>query len=421
MNGIKTQSAIVFAIKVLSAGLAMLVNMFITNNLNIKDVGVYFLMSSVVLFINPIAVWGLNNYTLKHTAIYTSTNTNNIVVNTMLMRCLLSSAAVSFTIVCMLILLYNDVNKYILDGNVSFKTYAYLLFSVPFFSLGTIICHALQGGGGIKLSMFISGPLIQILLLFLSFSLTADNVDKLSLCYFISTLGFFIISFSFWLFYYGVEIKKTTLELSNIYYENTSLMLIQLLGVIYLSLSQVLLGATGNVTDVAKLAICIKISMLLSFVLQAVNKVVAPNFSALFYKGEIIKLKQLVKTSTRILITACMPIVVLFFFFSKEILTMFGEEYRDASWMLMVLIASQVVNICTGTVSYLLMMTGYEKSHRNNVVISSGISLIIGMISIKYIGVYGALFMVCFSLICTNVLSWIMVKRKLGINTLDIF
>lgn len=80
-----------------------------------------------------------------------------------------------------------------------------------------------------------------------------------------------------------------------------------------------------------------------------------------------------------------------------------------------------MVNICTGTVSYLLMMTGNEKSHMKNIMISSALALIIGAVAITYIGIYGALIMVCFALITTNMTSWYIVKKKLGINTLQIF
>lgn len=422
MNEIKKNSAIVFFIKVVSSGLALLVNAFITNNLSNESAGKYYFMMSVVLFLNPLAIWGFNNFVLKKMAILSDSDSDSDdSINGMLLKSVQSSVFINIIIVTSFLLFYNEINGMIFHNSVTFVTYACLIFSIPFFSLGTIITHALQGCGKIKSAMIISGPAIQIFIFIPAFIINADNSDMMASCYLVSCIIFFILSLSVWLKGNGFGYKNTLDSKLTLIKDNTHLMAIQFLGVIYLSLSQLLLGLTGNIYDVAKLAICIKVSTLLSFILQAVNKVVAPKFSSLYHKKEMEELRTLVKSSTRILLIACTPIVIFILLFSESILSLFGEGYIDAAWILRVLIISQMVNICTGTVSYLLMMTGHEKSHRNNIMISSLLSLVIGIVFIEYMGIYGAVIMISFALICTNMLSWLMVKRKLGINTLNIF
>lgn len=420
MNELKKNSMIVFLIKVISAGLALIVNAYITNHLTNNSAGMYYLMMSIILFLNPIGIAGFNNFILKKSATLKDVS-DRTVINGILLKCAQSSFFIGMLVVFIFIILFDIINDCFLSNKVDIATYIYLLLSVPFFSLGTILTHALQGIGRVKSCMFISGPIIQIFILTPAFIIGADSSNEVSLCYLISSVLFFVISLFVWLMNNGVgyvNFKKRNIDLIK---DNMNHMLIQVLGVVYLSLSQLLLGLTSNVSDVARFAICIKVSTLLSFVLQAVNKVVAPRFSALYHKNMIAELKDVVKSSTRILICTCLPIVIFVYVFAENILNLFGEGYSDSVWILRILVLGQMVNICTGTVSYLLMMTGNEKSHMKNIMISSALALIIGAVAITYIGIYGALIMVCFALITTNMTSWYIVKKKLGINTLQIF
>ena len=89
--------------------------------------------------------------------------------------------------------------------------------------------------------------------------------------------------------------------------------------------------------------------------------------------------------------------------------------------LLRVLVLGQFVNVITGSVGYILQMTGYEKVVRNNVCISTAIMLAGGGLFIPLFGITGAAWVTSISIAIQNLLCVYHVKKTFGFNTLNIF
>ena len=107
-----------------------------------------------------------------------------------------------------------------------------------------------------------------------------------------------------------------------------------------------------------------------------------------------------------------------FIFFPEKILSYFGNEYTYGAKYLTVIGFGQFVSAITGSVTFLLMMTGHERDMRN-ITIISGLSALIFTYSLTSLfGALGNSIGTALGVILQNLLAVFFVKKRLGFNTL---
>ena len=184
---------------------------------------------------------------------------------------------------------------------------------------------------------------------------------------------------------------------------------------------QLMLGAWSSAAEVALFATAQRTSMLTSFILVAVNAIAAPKFAEAFKQGNFDQIKAVALSSSRLMTLAALPIVVFMITFAPWLMGLFGSEFIEATNILRILAIGQFVNVITGSVGYLLQMTGHERVLRNNMAISSLILVIGSMVAIPLYGVVGAAIVTAIAISTQNLLCVFQVNKKLGFNTLAIF
>jgi O-antigen/teichoic acid export membrane protein len=182
--------------------------------------------------------------------------------------------------------------------------------------------------------------------------------------------------------------------------------------------SQLMLGAWSTAEEVAFFATAQRTAMLTSFVLFAVNAIAAPKFAAMHAKGDSEGLKRMAVMSVRLMLLAAVPALMLMLLVPEWLMSFFGEEFRAASTALMILALGQFVNIATGSVGYLLSMTGHESKLRNNAFISAFIGVMLGIVLIPSHGLVGATVATALAVASQNLLGVYQVRKHLGFNTL---
>ncbi|MFT5718160.1 MAG: O-antigen/teichoic acid export membrane protein, partial [Oleiphilaceae bacterium] len=100
------------------------------------------------------------------------------------------------------------------------------------------------------------------------------------------------------------------------------------------------------------------------------------------------------------------------------LMSFFGEEFRVASTALVILALGQFVNIATGSVGYLLSMTGLERKVRDNAFFSAIIGVTLGFVLIPIYGLLGASVATAIAIASQNLLGVYQVRKHLGFNTL---
>ncbi|WP_172379447.1 MATE family efflux transporter [Vibrio sp. Vb339] len=174
-------------------------------------------------------------------------------------------------------------------------------------------------------------------------------------------------------------------------------------------------------SDVAFFASTLRTATLASFVLIAVNLVVAPKFAQAFAKGNSGEVNKLSLLSSRLMMLMATPVLAFMTFFPEFLMGLFGEEYKVAAPLLQILAIGQFINVITGSVGYLLNMTGHEKDMRNVVLFSGPLAIVLAFGLTSQFGLMGAAYATAISVATQNLLAVWMVKKRLGFNTLNVF
>lgn len=186
-------------------------------------------------------------------------------------------------------------------------------------------------------------------------------------------------------------------------------------------MGQLTLGMWRSSEDVALFNIAARTSMLLLIVLMAVNSIAFPKFAAMYSQGDYVAIKRLAIWSTRIMLAVCIPMFALVLLFSEEIMSLFGPGFVAASPALIVLAAGQFVNVATGSVSGLLMMTGHERYALGASVFGAALMIALCILLVPKYGVIGAAYAQAISLCAQLFLSTWAVKSVFGFVPINVF
>jgi len=178
-----------------------------------------------------------------------------------------------------------------------------------------------------------------------------------------------------------------------------------------------MLGVFTSEADVGVYSICIKIVALAGFSLLAVNSIAAPRFAESYGKGDMVDLQETARNSARIAFWSSAPIFLIILLFPSFLLAIFGGEFSLGTEALVILTFGQLVNISTGSVAYVLQMTGREKGFLWISIIAAGINVGLNLLLIPSYGINGAAAASTTSLIFWNLCSVAYAKRSLNILT----
>jgi O-antigen/teichoic acid export membrane protein len=117
---------------------------------------------------------------------------------------------------------------------------------------------------------------------------------------------------------------------------------------------------------------------------------------------------------------AAAPLLVLFVAAPVPVMRLFGQQFVEGATVLAILGLGQFINVATGSVSYLLMMTGRERLMRNIVVASAVTHVAVNAVLIPRLGAVGAAIATALSLAIMNLTGVVVVYRQLAILTLPV-
>lgn len=175
-----------------------------------------------------------------------------------------------------------------------------------------------------------------------------------------------------------------------------------------------MLGSLANVSDVGVYSIVMKLALLSSFIITSLNTFMAPKFSELFYNNELDELKNLAQKSTKLIFYVTLPITIIMVVFGNYLLSIFGDEFIGGYYALLLLSIGQLINAASGSIGYLLNMTGHQKQFNKIVLLGALINIIVNYLLIPLYGINGAAFASMLSVIFWNIMASVYSKRYLG-------
>ena len=176
------------------------------------------------------------------------------------------------------------------------------------------------------------------------------------------------------------------------------------------------LGVWGTKADVGLFGAAYRTATLTTFVLIAVNSIAAPKFAALYRRGDMESLGSTARNCARLATALATPALILFVLAPRWIMGLFGPQFVGGGAILAILAIGQFVNVATGPVGYLLMMSGRERLFRNITVVFAALNVLLNVLLIPAIGVMGAAIATAICLASQNIVTACFVGKALGVS-----
>jgi O-antigen/teichoic acid export membrane protein len=187
---------------------------------------------------------------------------------------------------------------------------------------------------------------------------------------------------------------------------------------VVLESTDTLLLAFFAINDVAigQYNAAIKLSAFIALPLTSLNVMFAPTIAELHSSGETHKLEVMFKIVTRWAITFSLPIFCVVTLFSEPILSLSRDRFAQA-WPLVIAFAiGSIANAATGSVGYMLLMTGHQKLSFLNSLAAVTVNLVLGIIFTPLFGALGTAISTGLAIAVVNVMRLIQVRVLLNIH-----
>ncbi|MDX2369992.1 MAG: oligosaccharide flippase family protein [Colwellia sp.] len=401
-----TNSLLLMIVKLSSAALAFIFHLLMARQLPVAEYGLFSLALTCLMFSVVFAKQGIEPAIVRFFAI----DSDN--------KCKISN-------LYLYIVLYTFVNSLVvalvivsLKGFISFS----LLNTAELKSLLPVVAgltaiqtwlsvnnSVLRGLKKPLQSMFFTGFCIHafgILLLLINPPVT--GLQALNLFFYaviIATcLSFFVVSKQVDITWRNIKNIDSS-GINKLYSTSRVLFVSSLAALLSQQFAVLLLARYASLADIALYSIALKVSLLMSYPLIVLNTITAPLYAKMYEQRQFTEFKQLAWLTTKGLILIATPLCLFVMFFSIEIVSFFGEKYLSSATILSILILGQWVNLSTGTVISMLVMTGHEKTHRRNSVASSLFTIVLMYWLIPLHGILAAAWISSASMAMFNLIS----------------
>jgi O-antigen/teichoic acid export membrane protein len=182
-----------------------------------------------------------------------------------------------------------------------------------------------------------------------------------------------------------------------------------------------LLGVWHAPESVAVFNAAQRTSLLVAFVLGAVNSIIAPKFAELHQRKDVPGLRRTAIRWARLLSLLAVPVVAAMVLAPDLWMSIFGPDFRVGANALSVLAVAQFVNVSTGSVALLLAMTGNEKLLQINAIASALATVSLSVALIPSFGLTGAAVASAVGVATLNLLAVVQVKRVFKFNMLALW
>jgi O-antigen/teichoic acid export membrane protein len=157
-------------------------------------------------------------------------------------------------------------------------------------------------------------------------------------------------------------------------------------------------------------ATAIKISSFIAMPLASFNAMFAPTIAELHSQGEHQKLAAMFQIVTKWSITFSLPIFWIVTLFSVPLLSISGPQFI-AAWPLVVAFAvGSLINVATGPVGYILLMTGHTKTSFLNSLTAIIVNVAVGVILTPRYGAIGVAISTGMAVAVVNLMKLLQVR-----------
>lgn len=179
-----------------------------------------------------------------------------------------------------------------------------------------------------------------------------------------------------------------------------------------------ILQAAGDSTEVALYGTAVRMTVLLTLPLTVLNAALMPVISARHALARHAELQRLLRGVASLAALPAALAVLAFAGFGGALLGgLFGDAYRAAAPLLLVLSLGQLVNVLCGSAGYTLMMTGRQGDMMWITIAAGAVAIGLGLAAVRNHGALGVACASAIGLALQSVAMWLRVRQTRGLWT----
>ena len=412
-------SAITFILKMGGMGLSYVLIYLISKQLGAEGVGFFNLMLQILTVLGMVLGLGMNIAVLRYVGQFNNEEQRPKMRD--LYRHFLRTVAPLTLLVG--ILLYFGAD-YIVQWTGKDKEYADGLKMVgivlPFFTINQISVEFIRGLKQLQISELVRSVLRPLVMIIGIYFLFWNNLTKMDVIYLL-VVGLIINSlvsrWAIWKKLKSIPKQPLAFERKELLKTASPMMVTGISSALLGALPIFFLDYYTTQAEVGIYSVAFRLAGLVSLVLVVVNTIAAPKFAELYWAGKMEELQKVITQSTKMMFWVALTLTIILIAGGEFLLGIFGQEFKQGYWLLVILTIGQLVNAATGSVSLFLNMSGNHIILRNIVFGTVAFTIYGFLMTIPKIGTYGAAITFTLGSIILNILGVIYTYKKLKIST----
>lgn len=173
----------------------------------------------------------------------------------------------------------------------------------------------------------------------------------------------------------------------------------------------------GDTQAAGLYAVASRLAELTTFGLQAVNTTLAPTIAELYATRQTARLQDIVTRSAQGVFAFTAVVGLALGLLGEWTLGLFGPAFVAAYPALLILLVGQTINAATGSVGYLMTMTGHQRQAAWLVALAGTLTVALNVTLIPVFGIQGAAIANATGMALVNLTMLVFVARRLKINS----
>jgi len=410
---------LLLSIRAFGLSITFLIALFIAREYGADATGLYYLFISTLTGLSIIARFGLERTLIKYVSQFDNTTEKHKIIG-LWKKSINISLIVSISLILLLqtlahINLLTDQlikNKQVInDISISLVPLTiFFLTAATFRGLNKLILANILETVFLPLVFFI------LIIIYSNFKL----VNFITASYTTATIIIAILSIILIFNYFKRNKENTNYNHKSLIKTSLPILAINLTNFISDWGATIIMSSSQSLESIGVFNICLRLTSILSIIMLVFSNILSPIYSREHAKGNTGYIDNLSRNSSFLLNLIGMPIIVVFFMFPKEILSIFGDEFINGAQALQILVISQLFNFLSGSSGYLLLMTGHQRRLMTITIFVSITQLIGFIIFIPSHGILGASVIILFSVFTRSSLSIYLCYKHLNVLTLPL-
>lgn len=405
-------AGLAFALRVAGAGLGLVLNWWLAHHMGAKGLGLFFLAMTIVSLFAIFGRLGLENTVLRMVAAAAAAQDWLRVIR--LGRDAVSLAVLaSGTLVLVLLLVAPPLSTGVFHKPDLVPALRWLAPSILAMAAIILYSEMLKAVKHIRESQIVQSLATPVLVLAMLLPLGTLDLQTVAVA---STAAMFVTAVLGWIFWQRTLPRATgpraAADYRSLLAPSRAFIWINVMSTLNDWADILILGIVAPADDVGIYGLTKRLVVAMSFVLIAVNTVVAPRFAALHDQNDLAALRRTALHATRLTALVAGPFVLALLVFHGWILGLFGPGFQAGGTALAIMAMGQLVNLGTGSVGQILAMTGQEKILRNIFIAGAIVNIGLNLTLDPIIGMNGAALAFSASTIITNLAASYFVHAK---------